>query len=338
MSWKTAGKLVSGPPTASGSGSGSASKYRQNTGGLNAFQREQQFAAHYSRKDREVQEFGKEGKTDWDVLKENHRFIRDDEDVGDVSWEERLARAYESKLFKEFALVSDRSVLFRGCVLRDAGTMYRMIEYADVSKEQLHMLTSQIDLKHYKSRRLALRWRTAEEVVEGLGEDTCGSLRCKYHQTPTSDSRDHARVRVQGEKENERERKRAKKIPALRAFELPFVYLEAGERKEALVKVRLCGRCEGKLTWKPDRDRPTKGVRGDEVDSDEDSEDDSRAGERGGGRKNGHGDHDRSSRDTDRKDDRRRHRSRSRSKSPKVETRPRSRSRSPRRNRDRNLI
>lgn len=46
------------------------------------------------------------GKTEWDILKENHRFIRDDEDSGDVSWEERLARAYESKLFKEFALVS----------------------------------------------------------------------------------------------------------------------------------------------------------------------------------------------------------------------------------------
>ena len=34
------------------------------------------------------------------------RFIRDDEAPSDVSWEERLARAYESKLFKEFALVS----------------------------------------------------------------------------------------------------------------------------------------------------------------------------------------------------------------------------------------
>jgi hypothetical protein len=40
------------------------------------------------------------------VLRENHRFIRDGEEVGEVSWEERLARAYESKLFKEFALVS----------------------------------------------------------------------------------------------------------------------------------------------------------------------------------------------------------------------------------------
>jgi protein FRA10AC1 len=41
-----------------------------------------------------------------------HRFIRDDEEAGEVSWEERLARAYESKLFKEFALVSlSRSVI-----------------------------------------------------------------------------------------------------------------------------------------------------------------------------------------------------------------------------------
>jgi len=38
-------------------------------------------------------------------------FIRDDEEPGEVSWEERLARAYESKLFKEFALVRDLSLL-----------------------------------------------------------------------------------------------------------------------------------------------------------------------------------------------------------------------------------
>jgi len=105
MSWKQAGgRVVSGPPTASGSGSNSNDKrFKQNTGGLNAFQREQQFAAHYGRQDTHTEE---RGRTDWDVLKENHRFIRDDEDSGDVSWEERLARAYESKLFKEFALVS----------------------------------------------------------------------------------------------------------------------------------------------------------------------------------------------------------------------------------------
>lgn len=37
------------------------------------------------------------------------------------------------------------------------------------------------------------------------------------------------------------------------------MYEEAGERKEALVKVKLCGRCEGKLRYKPQ----PEGVEGD---------------------------------------------------------------------------
>lgn len=50
-------------------------------------------------------------------------------------------------------------------------------------------------------------------------------------------------------------------MPLLRAFELPFAYEEAGERKEALVKVKLCPKCQAKLTWKPGKD---------DADSDED--------------------------------------------------------------------
>jgi protein FRA10AC1 len=114
-----------------------------------------------------------------------------------VTWEERLARAYESKLFKEFALVSITIV---------------------------NSYSFKIDLKHYKSKRLALRWRTGPEVIEGIGEETCGSLRCKNHSMAG---------------------------PMLRAFELPFVYEEGTERATALVKVRLCERCQNKLTWKP---------------------------------------------------------------------------------------
>jgi len=45
-------------------------------------------------------------------------------------------------------------------------------------------------------------------------------------------------------------------MPALRAFELPFVYEEAGQRKEALVKVRLCAKCQAKLKWKPGKEDP----------------------------------------------------------------------------------
>lgn len=140
-----------------------------------------------------------------------------------MSWEERLARAYESKLFKEFALVGACLIISR-----------------------MALTNYQIDLKHYKSRRLALRWRTAEEVVEGVGEDTCASLRCKYHQPPSAAQVDFD--------DSERRRPRARQPPPLRAFELPFVYQEAGERKEALVKVKLCRRCEAKLTWKPGKE------------------------------------------------------------------------------------
>lgn len=41
-----------------------------------------------------------------------YRFIRDGEDPKNVSWEERVARAYESKLFKEFALSVTCNILF----------------------------------------------------------------------------------------------------------------------------------------------------------------------------------------------------------------------------------
>lgn len=91
-----------------------------------------------------------------------------------------------------------------------------------------------IDLKHYKTKRIALRWRTAEEVINGLGEETCGSLRCAYHQPVSED-----------------DLASGARIPHLRAFELPFAYEEAGEQKSALVKVRVCERCVRKLTYKP---------------------------------------------------------------------------------------
>ncbi|WVO13065.1 hypothetical protein L204_100675 [Cryptococcus depauperatus] len=197
--------LATGPPV--------SSRLRPNANGVSAFQREAQLSSYSNAP--QPQAF----RSDWDVVRENHRFIREDEEPETVSWEERLARAYESKLFKEFAL---------------------------------------IDLKHYKSKKLALRWRTAPEVVNGLGEDTCGSLRCRYHQPVVPPSPKHRLVsfprssqHYHSESDSEGDWL-AQKMPSLQSFELPFVYMEAGERKEALVKVKLCRKCTGKLLWKPD--------------------------------------------------------------------------------------
>jgi protein FRA10AC1 len=91
------------------------------------------------------------GKTELDILQENHRyvcidnvlngvsqtltityrFVREaDENDTEISWEQRIAKRYYEKLFKEYAIC---------------------------------------DLKQYKEGRIAMRWRTENEVVVGKG-------------------------------------------------------------------------------------------------------------------------------------------------------------------------
>ncbi|XP_023304573.2 protein FRA10AC1 homolog [Lucilia cuprina] len=65
------------------------------------------------------------------------------------------------------------------------------------------------DLSRHKENKVALRWRTEAEVVSGVGQFQCGSRKCL-------------------EKEH------------LRSWEVNFAYQEQGERKNALVKLRLC--------------------------------------------------------------------------------------------------
>jgi hypothetical protein len=60
---------------------------------------------------------------------------------------------------------------------------------------------------------LGLRWRTAAEVLSGKGQFVCAAI------APACDS------------------------SSLMTFEVPFAYAERGERKAALVKLRLCARC-----------------------------------------------------------------------------------------------
>ncbi|KDR78958.1 hypothetical protein GALMADRAFT_244647 [Galerina marginata CBS 339.88] len=90
------------------------------------------------------------------------------------------------------------------------------------------------DLKHYKSGNFALRWRTEEEVLDGSGESTCGNTRCEHHFPQRFAQEDK---------------------PVLTTLELPFAYLEHGERKSALVKVVLCGKCVKKLMWKHSKEK-----------------------------------------------------------------------------------
>lgn len=155
--------------------------------GLNAFERHRKFMEDY------VQFYGKctageerrPVKTDQDTLREAYRFIRSEEDDLDSSWEQRLAKRYYDKLFKEYCI-------------------------ADMSK--------------YKEGKIGLRWRVEKEVIVGKGQFICGNKKC-----------------------DERE--------GLSSYEVNFSYQEAGESKQALVKLRVCESCSIKLNYKKEKEK-----------------------------------------------------------------------------------
>uniref|UniRef100_R4FQK7 Protein FRA10AC1 n=1 Tax=Rhodnius prolixus TaxID=13249 RepID=R4FQK7_RHOPR len=121
-------------------------------------------------------------KTDIDVIRENHKFIWED-DEQPTTWEERLARKYYDKLYKEFCIA---------------------------------------DLSRYKENMFAMRWQTENELVTGKGQFICGNKVCL-------------------EKDD------------LKSWEANFGYIEHGEKKNALVKLRLCDSCSKKLNYKHKR-------------------------------------------------------------------------------------
>ncbi|OQV24450.1 Protein FRA10AC1-like protein [Hypsibius exemplaris] len=84
-------------------------------------------------------------RTDLDVIRENQKFLWDeDDDTTAYTWEQRLARKYYDKLFKEYCIV---------------------------------------DLRAYKQNKFGMRWRTEKEVVDGKGQFVCGSKHCLNHGT-----------------------------------------------------------------------------------------------------------------------------------------------------------
>ena len=72
------------------------------------------------------------------------------------------------------------------------------------------------DLSRYREQKIGMRWRVEKEVVTGKGQFSCGEKRCDA-------------------------------TSRLASYEVHFGYREAGERKEALVKLRVCDSCARKL-------------------------------------------------------------------------------------------
>lgn len=161
--------------------------------GLNAYERHKQFMRDYQA------HYGSGGvatgeqqvmplKTDRDTLKETYRFIRSEEDDLERSWEQRLAKRYHDKLFKEYCIA---------------------------------------DMSRYKENRIGLRWRTEKEVISGKGQFECGNKKCTARE-------------------------------GLRSYEVNFAYSEAGESKQALVKLRVCPKCSYKLNYRKEKELERK--------------------------------------------------------------------------------
>ncbi|XP_049615267.1 protein FRA10AC1 [Syngnathus scovelli] len=74
------------------------------------------------------------------------------------------------------------------------------------------------DLSRYKENKFGFRWRTESEVVSGKGQFQCGNKRCETQE-------------------------------GLKSWEVNFAYVEHGDKRNALVKLRLCPECSFKLNY-----------------------------------------------------------------------------------------
>ncbi|KAF5899515.1 protein FRA10AC1, partial [Clarias magur] len=74
------------------------------------------------------------------------------------------------------------------------------------------------DLSRYKENKFGFRWRIENEVISGKGQFLCGNKHCE-------------------------------KKEGLKSWEVNFAYVEQGEKRNALVKLRLCPECSFKLNY-----------------------------------------------------------------------------------------
>ncbi|XP_051883430.1 protein FRA10AC1 [Pristis pectinata] len=74
------------------------------------------------------------------------------------------------------------------------------------------------DLSQYKHNKIGFRWRVDKEVISGKGQFCCGNKHCD-------------------------------KKEGLKSWEVNFGYIEHGEKRNALVKLRVCSECSYKLNY-----------------------------------------------------------------------------------------
>ena len=82
-------------------------RQRQNFLTMNAYDRHKmlinEYFLYYPGATGQVKRDTSQDRSDYDVVKSNHRFLWDDDDMA-LTWEQKLARKYYEKLFKEYCI------------------------------------------------------------------------------------------------------------------------------------------------------------------------------------------------------------------------------------------
>ncbi|KAF6158584.1 hypothetical protein GIB67_040098, partial [Kingdonia uniflora] len=103
------------------------------------------------------------------------------------------------------------------------------------------------DMSFYKKGKIGLRWRTEKEVISGKGQFICGSKQCNEQDGlasyEASSCCNYLKLTTY----------------SIHSLGVNFSYFEAGENKQALVKLVACNRCAEKLVyWKRKQERSDK--------------------------------------------------------------------------------
>lgn len=85
------------------------------------------------------------------------------------------------------------------------------------------------DLSRYKENKIAMRWRVEKEVIDGKGQFICGAKGCTLVEQPPDQA--------------------VQKRVTLTGWQVNFAYMEGDQRKNAIVKLRLCPDCSDKLNF-----------------------------------------------------------------------------------------
>nr|CAD2123549.1 unnamed protein product [Meloidogyne enterolobii] len=107
------------------------------------------YVTYYKGSTTKLQRDTSNDKNDFDIIRENHRFLWSDTEMteAEANWGARLAKRYYDKLFKEYCIV---------------------------------------DLTKYKQNVYAMRWRTEKELFSGKGQFECGNKYCKSKEALSS--------------------------------------------------------------------------------------------------------------------------------------------------------